>query len=571
MNEPMKTPGQKDDPTLQWRMLLAFALMGVVLFATPYFFKSMSPPAPAKSAANQKAVTNPGPAAAAAEAASKPIVSAAPEASAPGLLAAHDEQLTTIETDLYKISFSNRGATVHSWTLKKFQNDKGQPLELVNPLAVAKAGYPMSYQFRQSVSVDLNQALFVASQSGQSITFEFHNGQVTARKYFEFEPNSYLSKVSSEITQNGVPLPHMLSWRGGFGDLAVNNAAAQDSAIHFELSDQKLIKAAAKSAKNGPVNTDGQYSFAGVEDQYFAAAFLPAGNGTLWTTTFDDAVPTPYDKSEQAFVGTAVGGEGTNRLQLFVGPKDIDLLKQVNPKLEQIVDFGWFSILAKPLYLVLHWLNDGFVHNYGWSIVLATVAINLLLLPLRFTNMKSMKKMQAIQPHVAVINEKYKSMSFKDPRMSQKNEETMALYKEHGVNPMGGCLPLVVQMPFLFAFYKVLSISIELRHASWLWVTDLSQAEHLAIHVLPVLMVLTGFLMQRMTPVAGGDPQQQKMMQFMPLMMAFFFYSQSAGLVLYWLTGNVVGILQQWLFNKTLTPAVVPPPPRMIAKKGGRK
>ena len=569
MNDLNKSPGKKEDPTLQWRMLLAFALMGVVLFATPYFFKSIAPPKPANTEANRKAEP-----AAAQAAAPKPAdaVSAAPAPSADAsTLAAHDEQPVTIETDVYKIEFSNRGGVVRSWTLKKYTNDKGQPLELVNPLAAAKAGYPLSYQFRQAVPVDLNQALFVATQNGTSVTFEFHNAKVAARKTFEFEPKSYLAKVSSDLTVDGAPLPHMLAWRGGFGDLAVNNPAGQASAIHFDLADQKLVKANAKSAKDGPVNTDGSYSFAGLEDQYFALAFLPTGNGTVWTTAFNDAVATPYDKSEQAFVGAAVGGQASNRMQLFVGPKDIDLLKQINPKLEQIVDFGWFAILAKPLYLVVHWLTNNWIHNYGWSIVITTIVINLLLLPLRMTNMKSMKKMQALQPHLAVINDKYKSMGFKDPRMSQKNEETMALYKEHGVNPMGGCLPLLIQMPFLFAFYKVLSISIALRHASWLWVSDLSQAEHLAIHVLPVLMVLTGLLMQRMTPVAGGDPTQQKMMQFMPLMMAFFFYSQSAGLVLYWLTGNVVGIAQQWFFNKTLSPVVVPAPPRVPVKKGGKR
>ena len=567
MNDPIKPPGKNEDPMLQWRMLLAFALMGVVLFATPYFFKSIAPPKPANTEANRKAA----PAAAQKAETARPIEAApAPPADA-SMLAAHDEQSLTIETDLYRIEFSNRGGVVRSWTLKKYTNDKGHPLELVNPLAAAKTGYPLSYQFRQTVPVDLNQTLFVATRDGDSVTFEFHNAKVAARKTFKFQPNSYLAEVSSDLTVDGAPTPHMLAWRGGFGDLAVNNPAGQASAIHFDLSDQKLVKANAKSAKEGPVNTDGQYSFAGLEDQYFALAFLPSGNGTVWTTTFNDAVATPYDKSEQAFVGAAVGGQANNRFQLFVGPKDIDLLKRINPKLEQIVDFGWFAILAKPLYLVVHWLNDNWIHNYGWSIVLTTVVINLLLLPLRMTNMKSMKKMQALQPHLTVINDKYKGLGFKDPQMSKKNEETMALYKEHGVNPMGGCLPLLVQMPFLFAFYKVLSISIALRHASWLWVTDLSQAEHLAIHVLPVLMVLTGLLMQRMTPMTGGDPSQQKMMQFMPLMMAFFFYSQSAGLVLYWLTGNVVGIAQQWFFNKTLSPVVVPAPPRVPLKKGGKR
>ncbi len=146
-------------------------------------------------------------------------------------------------------------------------------------------------------------------------------------------------------------------------------------------------------------------------------------------------------------------------------------------------------------------------------------------------------------------------MSLRDPRMAQKNAETMALYKENGANPMGGCLPMLVQMPFLFAFYKVLAVSISMRDASWLWVGDLSQPEHLAIRILPIIMIATSFLMQRMTPTTGMDPSQQRMMMFMPLIMGFFFYNQSSGLVLYWLTGNLMGIAQQYFFNKTIVPA----------------
>jgi YidC/Oxa1 family membrane protein insertase len=164
--------------------------------------------------------------------------------------------------------------------------------------------------------------------------------------------------------------------------------------------------------------------------------------------------------------------------------------------------------------------------------------------------------MQALQPQIAKINEKYKDIPMRDPRQQQKNEETMALYKANGANPLGGCLPLLIQMPFLLAFYKVLSVSIELRNASWYWVHDLSQPETFAIRFLPLLMIASGFVMQKMTPMAtGGDPAQAKMMQFMPLMMGFFFWKSPSGLVLYWLTGNLVGIAQQWFFNKTLTPA----------------
>jgi YidC/Oxa1 family membrane protein insertase len=171
-----------------------------------------------------------------------------------------------------------------------------------------------------------------------------------------------------------------------------------------------------------------------------------------------------------------------------------------------------------------------------------------------------------------LINEKYKGMSMKDPRAANKQQEMMDLYKKHGVNPMGGCIPLLIQMPFLYAFYRVIAVTVDLRHANWLWVSDLSQPEHFALHPLPLIMVVTSFALQKMTPTpAGGDPNQQKMMQMMPLMYLFFFWYQSSGLVLYWLTGNVVGIAQQWFFNKTVIPVASTPAPRLPQKGNGRK
>jgi YidC/Oxa1 family membrane protein insertase len=168
-----------------------------------------------------------------------------------------------------------------------------------------------------------------------------------------------------------------------------------------------------------------------------------------------------------------------------------------------------------------------------------------------------MRKMSLVAPEMQAINEKYKGLSLRDPKMQNKNQEVMELYKKHGINPAGGCLPLLLQMPFLFAFYAVLTVAIELRHANWLWIPDLSQPETLAIRVLPLIMIGTQFWLQKMTPMTGGDPAQQRMMLFMPLMFGFMFYGASSGLVLYWLTGNVVGIAQQWIFNKTM-PAPVP-------------
>ncbi len=268
-------------------------------------------------------------------------------------------------------------------------------------------------------------------------------------------------------------------------------------------------------------------------------------------------------------MGVEVGGDSGIRFSLFVGPKDIDLLRRVDPKLQQLIDWGWFGVIAKPLFLAMHWLNDNFVHNYGWSIVLITIAINLVLLPLRVKSMKSQRKMQALQPKLAAINAKYKGLSMRDPKKAEQNQEVMEFYKKEGVNPMGGCLPMLVQLPLIYALYKVFAVTIEMRGAHWLWITDLSQPEQLPIHILPIIMIVSQFVMQRMTPNPGMDPSQAKMMMFMPLMFGFLFYNFSAGLVLYWLTSNLVQIGQQWAVNRMM-PAPPPPPPPAPTKKKGK-
>ena len=173
-------------------------------------------------------------------------------------------------------------------------------------------------------------------------------------------------------------------------------------------------------------------------------------------------------------MGMAVGGDGDNRLSLYLGPKDIETLRKLNPKLELIVTSAGFGIIAKPLYFSLLWIYDTWVHNWGWAIILATLIINTLLFPVKLANLKSMRKMQALQPEINKINEKYKALSLRDPKQADKNAEMMALYQKAGTNPMSGCIPMLIQTPFLFAFYKVLYVSIALRGASFLWVGDLS-------------------------------------------------------------------------------------------------
>jgi YidC/Oxa1 family membrane protein insertase len=565
--QPGGKPGKKKELTMEMRLLLAFLLMGLVLFLTPYIYKAppppkkpVTPPASAQVAQDQKPAT-----AAAAE--------AAPAEPAPGQIQSSAEQEFVIDTQIYRIHFSNRGAVVTSWMLKKYLDHTGKPLELVNPAAFGKVPPPFSLSLKdqQATSV-LNAGLFAAKPTadGLGIDYEFSDGKNYAKKTFRFSQNSYLSQITTEVKQNGVPTQHLIEWRGGFGDATVLNRVGEQHAVHYDLAQGKLIVKDAKSAKDGPVDFTGNYSFAGLDDRFFAFVLLPQDNTSTQVQVVKDDVPAAPGGKEEMRAGVLVGGDSLNRYAMFVGPKDVDLLRKVDPKLQQLIDWGWFGIIAKPIFLALHWLNDNWLHNYGWSIVVITIIINLLLLPLRFTSMKSQRKMQKLQPQIAAINAKYKGLSLRDPKKAEQNAEIMELYKKEGANPMSGCLPMFIQLPILYAFYKVLTVTIELRGAHWLWVTDLSQAELLPIHILPIVMVITQFIQQQMTPSPGVDPSQAKMMKFMPLMFGFFFYSMSSGLVLYWLTSNLVGILQQWLVNRHMPMPAPVPAPKLAPKKKTR-
>ncbi len=199
----------------------------------------------------------------------------------------------------------------------------------------------------------------------------------------------------------------------------------------------------------------------------------PSGVPTEIRTYSDELKVTGEDKPV-SYVGVGISTDSQNDFSLFTGPKDVDILRQVNPKLSLLIKWGFFGILAKPLFLWLNWTYDHWTFNYGWAIVVMTIIINLALFPLRISSLKSARKMQKIQPLVKSINEKYKNIKINDPRKAEQNQEVMALYKREGINPLGGCLPMLIQLPFLYAFYQVLSISIELRHAPWLWLNDLS-------------------------------------------------------------------------------------------------
>jgi len=552
--------------SMEVRLLIAFVLMGAVMFVWQLIYKPEPPPRiPGKgatSAATSAAPSNPA-GAPSNPAASTSVLPPPPtaEPSEPAPTASkftsvatpqRSEPVFIVDTDLYRVTFSNQGATVRSWILKKYHGNDEKPLDLMNPSAGI---YPFSLYFAgQKPGADVNWAWYqqTGDPDGLGVTYDFSDGHTTVRKVFRFQKNSYLSTVSCEVAVDAKPIPGAIEWRGGFGDLTIPGAAANQRTLYFDVTQNKLMEqVAAKAAKNGPVTAGGNFSFAGLADTYFAAVFLPGNNARVDMVTFGDTVRTPLDEKPLPYSGVAVSGGAGSPFELFVGPKDIDLLRRINPKLVQVVDFGFLSVLAKPLFLIVNWINDNAVHNFGWAIVVVTVVINFILFPLKLANMKSMRKMQALKPQIDLINDRYKNVGLRDPKKAEQNQEVMDLYKKYGVNPMGGCVPMLLQIPFFFAFFRVFNVAVEMRGASWLWVTDLSQPEHLAIKVLPLAMIASQFVMQKMTPQAAGDPNQQKMMMFMPLIFGFMFYNFASGLVLYYLTSNLVSMGQQYFFNHT--------------------
>ena len=558
----------KKELSMEVRLLLAFGLMGLVLLTTQYFMPAAKPPVPKKApvqAQVQTPVAEP-PQAAPARSAANTV----PPARASEAIMAQQRETKIVETDVFRVEFSNEGANVRSWKLKKYKDSDGKPVELTSAAGNAKAGWPFSYIFPNArPAVDLDKALFSVKQPDPlTLEFEFSDGSVLARKTYHFDQKKYDVNIASDVAQGNQGISHLLSWRGGFGDRTAHNEAGQQHAVFFDGEKNKLNTEDSKTAKNGPIMHSGSFLFAGLEDNYFTAVVIPESGRSFDFQVWQDSFKVKPDATEEtAHVGTAVGGQPSMKLRIFIGPKDLTILRSTDQKLDQIIDWGWFWFIAKPLFLGLHWVNDNLTNSsrdsWGWAIIVVTIMINFIMLPLRFTSMRSMNKMSAIKPQIDALNAKYKDVPMRDPRKQKQNEELMALYSKHGINPMGGCIPIVLQMPFFIAFYKVLSTAIELRGASWIWVGDLSQPEAAFIRILPIGMLITQVIMQKMTPSPGQDPSQKTMMMLMPVVLSVMFYSASSGLVLYWLTGNVVGIIQQYFFNKAaVSPVPAAPPAR---------
>ena len=480
------------------------------------------------------------------------------------------EAETVVETPVYKITFTNRGAQVKSWILKKYNDDNGRPLDLVNHSA-DQFGLPLGlFTYDQNLRKQINSALYVTAANNTltspgELAYDYDEGGLSVHKSFYFG-DGYDISIEASVRQNGNRVEAYPMWPPGLGDQHTGPSYAS-SRIDYLASD-KVERLAAKKVSGG--NTlRGPFNWAGPQDQYFAAIFLPDDPNSAVMVTLRESVtvpkdpnkPDPNNVAKYDVLGAAVGDmNGLTRERLFVGPKAVHILESVRsntapgqmngPDLRGAVDFGMFSIIARPLFIWLRWTQQHIASNWGVSIIILTVIINLALLPLRITSMKSALKMQKLQPQMKAIQDKYKKLPMRDPRRQEMNAELAALYKREGANPAGGCVPLIIQMPFLFAFYSMLGNAIELRHASFLWLHDLSSPDKLFI--LPVVIVITTYLVQKMTPSAGMDPQQQRMMtMMMPLMIGFFSYSLPSGLSVYWVVGNLIAIVQQWVMNRT--------------------
>jgi YidC/Oxa1 family membrane protein insertase len=569
----------QQEPGADRRLMLVLVLTFLGFIAFQALLKKYGPQPPA----TPQTQTQPAPVPTAAAVPAVPSIASSPVINTVTKQASAETE-TIIENDLYKITFTNRGAQVKSWILKKFDNDAQNPqLDLVNSAAAQKFGYPLSlWTYDETLRNRLNSALYVASNEGKlsapaDITFEYADQDLVVRKTFHFD-DTYILKVETSVIYKGAEIFAPPAWPAGFGDqLTPASYAVARVDYHNDASTERSVfifpsyisRLAIKSISGG--NTmKGPFEWAGTGDQYFTAIFIPDDPAAAAMVTLRNSmeiaqkagfnpVGSNKDMANIELLGAAVGSlHGRTTERMYVGPKELAALEAVhvstiktgNPDLRGVVDFGKLEILARPLFLWLKWTYNHIVPNWGWAIVLQTLIITIALLPLRITQMKSMLKMQRVAPQIKSIQEKYKKYTLRDPRKAAMNEEISALYKKEGVNPAGGCLPLLIQMPFLWAYYSMLRDALDLRHAHWLWVHDLSARD--PYFLLPIIMVVSMFAMQRMTPQTGMDPSQQKMMNWMmPLMMGFIFFNLAAGLNLYYAETNLISMAQQAVMNRT--------------------
>jgi YidC/Oxa1 family membrane protein insertase len=559
----IRNPNQPGGGGQDSRTLLIFSIVFVLIFLGLQYFgpkKKAQPETPAEVASTSALKTS---------STAAPVATVNSGSTLSAAVVAAAETSTVVENELYRITFSNRGGQAVSWILKKYKDDDGKPLDLVNPRAAGKIGYPLSlWTYDPALRGQLAQALYVPSATGTlsapaALTFTYSNGGLEVKKVFTFD-STYVMHIDLTATDHGNPVTALVAWPSGFGDQATlpDYAQSQFDTMQGGKDDRQAPK---KISGGGTI--PGPFEWAGVSDLSFAAIFLPDDSAQTLLVGLHNAIDVPRhgSKPEQmdsaSVLGAAMGAtSGHTSMRLFAGPKVLEVLASVRatqngaltgPNLEAVVNYGtYLGIIAKPLFLALRWIHEHIVSNWGWAILVLTLVINLAMLPTRIQMMKSALKMQRIQPEMNAIKEKFKKYKATDPRRADMNKEMFDLQKREGVNMFGGCLPMLIQWPLLYGFYRMLLNTIELRQAPWLWLHNLAAPDPL--HILPIFFIVTMFLVQYLTPSPGMDPAQQKMMAFtMPVFFGFMTWNLSSGLALYWAFGNVINVIQQTVMNRT--------------------
>ncbi len=486
-------------------------------------------------------------------------------------VAAEAEELPVLENETVRLQFSSRGAQLISVLLKDYEGADGEPLEMVRDRG--SDPHPFALVVVGEKSHRLNNALFVWEQEedengDRTLHFRHKSDRGAAEKVFRLNPQGF---VSVQIT---VERDRQWSVMLGPGLRNLTDSESGNRFIQQAVGYKRGDELSTIAQKEDEIDSIGARGLRWVtlEDNFFLMAVMPQGGLAevivlpwLQKKEYEadqrrffpaDTAPSEDEEEDTTKVQALLLEASGPRLEAltFFGAKRYSRLVELPYGLEDTVRWGWFGFLAKPLYFALEWIHEKIVPNYGWSIVLVTILIRLLFFPLTHKGQQSMARMQQLNPKVQAIRTKYRS-KLKDKQgrpnvdaQRQMNEEVMKVYKSAGVNPMGGCLPMLLQMPVFFAFFKLLSTAVELRNAPWIgWIGDLSIPD--PYYVLPILMGVTSVAMQRMMP-AAPDPMQRRMMQMLPLVFMFVAFAFPSGLVLYWVTNNLLSMVQQAITTK---------------------
>ena len=528
---------------MEKRLLLAFVLSAAILLAWSVIFpppQRPAVPAPEPAAETQEpaerrddSVTPPTPAEdfAAAE-------EEEPAGPTDQVVEAAAEEHVSLANDVMDVVISNRGAAVTSYRLLAYDGDDGRPLDLVHTVPLDSVARPLQLITAEGP----DEALYLVERFDGGAIFRWSDGRGDqVEKRIALTGDGYGLDV--EIQTTGARSASRVSIGTGMRDLA---EVEQNSRLALWgegviMADGEVTRLKRRKVKERQILAPASVTFAGFEDAYFFNLLRPSGGvPEIWVEPLEFAIA--EDETQRVLRISAALSRGQLRGELLGAPKEYNLLQEIDHGVEETLDFGLFGPISVFFLKALRWIY-AHVGNYGVAIILLTLGIRILLFPLMHTSTVSMRKMAKVQPKVKEIQAKHKKKKSDPQARAKMNQEMMALYKEEGVNPMAGCLPLLVQLPLLWALYKLFLSAIELRHAPFiLWITDLSAKDPL--YVTPVLMTATMWLQQRLAPQAG-DPQQQRLMRMMPLIFGIMFLQFPSGLVLYWLANNVITIIQQ--------------------------